>query len=382
MLLKGQLRRMARALPGFLNPRKITKHAVVGGALAAAALSFSPDTARAQSQQGEGSDYHVVDQGDTLWDLSGSYYGDSYEWPRVWSYNPHITNPHWIYPGDIVYLRPATEGEGEQMAGAGGQQQGSSDEASQQLDRGMYLPLAGFIVEERPEYVGRIVASPKEATMLAQGDTAWVGFGEDSYSEKEKDEIDEKDRKEFKDAGEVARGQKYAVVREAGEIKDEDGESIGHKYLVLGAIQITKVNEKYLDEAHVTQSWREMERGDLLVPYERQLKAVKATKADEDEPGARIVDTIQPGSVYAEHHYVFVNKGAADGVRPGNRMFIYQRDEGLHRPDMGEVPEEIPWQRVGQVMVIDVTEGYSTAIITNSKREVEVGDRLEMYGGY
>jgi hypothetical protein len=380
MLSKGQLRRIARALPGFLDPRKVTRHAILGGALAAAALSFSPDTAHAQSNQGEGSDYHVVDQGDTLWDLSGRYYGDSYEWPRVWSYNPHITNPHWIYPGDIVYLRPATDGEGQQMAGASDQQQGGQN-ARQQLDRGMYLPLAGFIVDERPEYSGRIVASPKEATMLAEGDVAWVGFGDEGYSKKEKEEMDEDDRQELKDS-EVTEGQKFAVVREAGEIKDDDGETIGHKYLVLGAVQITKVNEKYLEEARVTQSWREMERGDLLIPYERQLKAVKATKADEDEPGARIVDTLQPGSVYGEHHYVFVNKGAADGVRPGNRMFIYQRDEGLHRDYMGEVSEEIPWQRVGQVMVIDVTEGYSTAVITNSKREIEVGDRLEMYGGY
>ena len=369
---------MARALSGFVNSRDFTRHAIVGGAIAAAALGFSPDLAHAQSQEGEGTDYHVVDKGDTLWDLSGRYYGDSYEWPRVWSYNPHITNPHWIYPGDIVYLRPATDGDGQQVAD-GGQQGGDGDDEI--LSRGMYLPVAGFIVEERPEYVGRIAASPKEANMLAEGDIAWVGFGEDGYTDKEKDEIKEDDRETLKEV-EPKEGQKYAIVREAGEITDDEGNSLGTKYLVLGALQLNKVNEEYLDEARVTQSWREIVRGDLLIPYERQLKAVKPTKADEDEPGARIVDTMQPGTVYAEHHYVFVNKGAADGVRPGNRMFIYQRDEGLHRDYMGEVSEEIPWQRVGQVMVIDVTEKFSTAIITDSRREIEVGDRLEMYGGY
>ena len=25
--------------------------------------------------------------------------------PKVWSFNPEITNPHWIYPGDQVRLR-------------------------------------------------------------------------------------------------------------------------------------------------------------------------------------------------------------------------------------------------------------------------------------
>jgi hypothetical protein len=378
MLFKGQLRRTARALSGILDPRNLTRQAIVGGAIAVAALGLSPDVAHAQSE-GEGTDYHVVDQGDTLWDLSGRYYGDSYAWPRVWSYNPHITNPHWIYPGDIVYLRPAGDDDGQQMAGQDGEQPDGAGRTA--LDRGMFLPVAGFILEGEPKYVGRLVASPKEANMLAEGDVAWVGFGEDSYTEKEKDQIKEDERADFQET-EVQEGQKFAVVREAGEITNEDGDSLGTKYLVLGALQVDKVNEKYLDEATVTQSWREMQRGDMLIPYERQLKAVKPTKADEDEAGARIVDTLQPGTVYAEHHYVFLNKGAADGVRPGNRMFIYQRDEGLHRPDMGEVSEEIPWQRVGQVMVIDVTEQFSTAIITNSKREIVVGDRLEMYGGY
>jgi nucleoid-associated protein YgaU len=39
---------------------------------------------------------HTVKDGDTLWDITQTYYGDPYRWPQVWSYNPEITNPHWI----------------------------------------------------------------------------------------------------------------------------------------------------------------------------------------------------------------------------------------------------------------------------------------------
>src|SRR5262249_6476718 len=39
---------------------------------------------------------HSVRRGDTLWDISIRYFQDPYEWPRVWSYNPQIQNPHWI----------------------------------------------------------------------------------------------------------------------------------------------------------------------------------------------------------------------------------------------------------------------------------------------
>src|SRR5688572_12751997 len=41
---------------------------------------------------------HVVKQGDTLWDLSGQYYQNPWNWPQVWSLNPQVKDPHWIYP--------------------------------------------------------------------------------------------------------------------------------------------------------------------------------------------------------------------------------------------------------------------------------------------
>src|SRR5450432_2350676 len=54
-------------------------------------------------------DIHLVRRGDTLWDLCGHYYQNPWAWPKVWSYNPQIANPHWIYPGDQVRLRNPNE---------------------------------------------------------------------------------------------------------------------------------------------------------------------------------------------------------------------------------------------------------------------------------
>ncbi|HEY3234934.1 MAG TPA: LysM peptidoglycan-binding domain-containing protein, partial [Polyangiaceae bacterium] len=47
---------------------------------------------------------HIVNRGDTLWDLSARYYQNPYYWPKVWSYNPQLQNPHWIYPGDQLRM--------------------------------------------------------------------------------------------------------------------------------------------------------------------------------------------------------------------------------------------------------------------------------------
>jgi hypothetical protein len=372
MASKPRVSKIAKAVAGFAAAMTV---------VAAGATSVDAQVTRQDSGE---SDYHVVADGDTMWDLSGRFYGDTYEWPRMWSYNAHITNPHWIYPGDVVYLRDDTAGGG---AGAqpgqsqtNAQSQGGSSPAP--LQRGMYLPLGGYITKDEVQYVGRIQASRKEAAMLAEHDTAWVGWGDGAYSDKEKDELDEDERLTVDDPGEVQVGDKFSVVRETGRLTNDDGETIAHKYIVLGTVEVTKTAKDHYDEIEVTQSWEEIYRGDALIPYERQLKAVKQSQAETDGV-ANIVDTLKPGSMFGEHAYVFIDRGAEDGVRTGNRFFAYQRYEGLHfNASDGAMSDKIPWTRVGQVMVLDVRPNYSTAVVLDAKRELIVGDRLEMYNGY
>ena len=333
-----------------------------------ACLLTTGAAATAVAQTGRTPDYHVVQEGDTLYDLSGAYYGDVYQWPKMWSYNTHITNPHWIYPGDIIYLKAAQQAP-----------QQTDQPTVEVSEGGMHMPVAGFISKEKLEYAGRIVASPKESNMLSPLDIAWIGSGEDAYSEEEKDDVSKEEREGQKQV-EIKEGDLFAVVRDMGEIKDSEGEHVGQKYIVLGSLKVTEVSDKYYDTAVIQQAWREIHRGDLLIPYERQLKVVEPVKSDKDMV-AEIVDSIDALFDYGEFHYVFVNKGAEDGIRPGNRFFIYQRREGLDFRGKGG-DEKIPWRQVGQVMVLDVRENFSLAIVTDSKREVAIGDRLEMYEGY
>lgn len=324
-----------------------------------------------------GSDYHTVERGDTLYDLSGRYLADVFEWPRLWSFNPHITNPHWIYPGDIVYLKPEQPGAKDKATGP----RKVTTQYSQTTT--VHMATGGFIVPEQEEYVGRIVASPKQAGMLAEHDVVWVGFGDDAYTDAEKEETEPEERTPIKNPeDEVRIGSTFAIVRQVGTVNAPDDEEtvLGHKYIVLGSVRVTERSDKYLHTAEIAQSWYEIQRGDLLIPYEQQLKQVSIIRSEQDLV-ASISGTVEPRTSLGEYHYVYIDKGSKSDLKVGNRFYAFQRFEGLQfRQEKTDA--KIPWQRIGQVLLIDVQEDYSTGLVIDSSREIVVGDRLEMYKGY
>jgi hypothetical protein len=51
-------------------------------------------------------DVYVIQPGDTLWELSVVFFGDGHYWPKLWSVNSRLTNPHLVKPGyQIRFLR-------------------------------------------------------------------------------------------------------------------------------------------------------------------------------------------------------------------------------------------------------------------------------------
>src|SRR5258708_7843855 len=73
-----------------------------------------------QQPQGEAQIY-VIQKGDTLWDLSQKFLSNPWYWPRIWSLNPSIENPHWIYPGNKLKVTPGQGGAPAQVEVQGGQ---------------------------------------------------------------------------------------------------------------------------------------------------------------------------------------------------------------------------------------------------------------------
>ena len=74
---------------------------MVRSAAAILALLILPGFAPAQQAMGR----HDVVNGDTLWDLSARYYGNPFDWRRIWDANrDQVDNPNLILPGQVLNI--------------------------------------------------------------------------------------------------------------------------------------------------------------------------------------------------------------------------------------------------------------------------------------
>lgn len=53
--------------------------------------------------------HYTVQKRDSLYDISKTLFGDPHFWPKIWSMNSKITNPHLISKGQVIYFAGGTE---------------------------------------------------------------------------------------------------------------------------------------------------------------------------------------------------------------------------------------------------------------------------------
>ena len=66
-------------------------------------VSWIPDPTPAPTPSGT---THTVVPGDTLWDISGAYYGDPTRWPEIYAANTGVIggDPNLIFPGQVLQI--------------------------------------------------------------------------------------------------------------------------------------------------------------------------------------------------------------------------------------------------------------------------------------
>jgi len=324
---------------------------------------------------------HTVEKGDTLWDLSSKYLGSPWYWPKVWSYNPQIANPHWIYPGNQVRFFPGngeeTPARAEQVpAGEEDELQAGEALSSDEEIQVVRLPLEvktkeivvrdGFATPKEVEAAGTLVGSYAESEMLSANDIVYL---------------------DFKDKSAVQVGASYLIYRTVGDVRNpRTGKFLGYQTQVLGTVKINRTSEPKV-RAVIEKSFDEIGRGARIGPArERLFETVGPVPNAAAIPNLTIVAILNPNvTMTGEHTRVLVDAGSTQGVQVGNVFTIIRQIDPI-TSGVGVDPSDnqdlsLPVEEVGRCMAVDVREMVTTCLLLKSLREVVAGDRAELRAG-
>jgi hypothetical protein len=344
---------------------------------------------------------HLVRRGDTLWDLCDRYYSNPWQWPRVWSYNPQVSNPHWIYPGDqIRMLGPGGAGaltmyekfgaSGGRGAGGGGSGSGAGkglvDRRERLSSNTVVLRDQGFIGDPDSDNWGEVAGSVEEQMMLAEGNHVFL-LMKSGKTVKPKDELT-----------------LYRSVRQPDKVKGAR-KPPGEIVAVLGTVKVESFNpETHIAKGRITESVDVIERGARVGPVKRRFDVVPPLPAQQ-AIRARVLTSVYPHVYLAQEQVVFLDRGSDDGLKPGHRLLILRhgdpwraslgskatgdrvimdtpRDVEVERTPLPGEPEKFPEEVVAELRVLRAERFSSVALVTMSRREVVPGDLASTKPGF
>lgn len=314
--------------------------------------------------------HHTVRQGDTLWDICWFYFNNPWEWPKVWSYNPHITNPHWIYPGDLVRLypkglepatlppQPAPDAGSAAPADDGGEDGIAPMPAPRYSLR---LRQTAFVDQENLAFAGTIVGAVEEKMMLSYGDEVYI---------------------EYRDKPPTV-GERYTIYNDVRPVTHpKTGQNVGAYVTILGELEVKSVKQGKRARAMITDSLDVIERGALVGPLQRTYRTVEPQRNEVDVQGS-IIALLGSDELIGQGQLIFIDQGQEQGIKAGNRLYVIRRGDAYDEvktpsSDIGQDDRRFPARAIGEIIVVQAGERSSVAMVTLALQEFGTGDLVLM----
>jgi len=330
----------------------------------AAAGEYKPNT-----------DQLTVAKGDTLWDISTRVTGSPWHWPRIWSYNPELTNPNWIYPGDVIRFQPSELPLPKVAQLASSQREMPTAEqppAETESPKEEAAPESAPVVQEvrgsllPPEHVRR----PRRVVNLFVSKTELAESGVLSNALADKLMLSPQDEVfiTFPDKKRPSSGQRYMVFRTVEEVRHPiTHDKYGYLTQVTGFAAVRDGGDADVSRAVITEAVAEIERGQLVAPL-AQLPLADQRPTNAKVPLSGVVLALEPGpSIAGERQVVFVDIGAGRGLEAGNKIAVYL-DQDPVDPD-----HKLPPTQVATLVAVDVRDQATTCVVTASQHELQPG---------
>ncbi len=324
-------------------------------------------------------EFHVVQRGDTLWDISEYYMSDPYLWPKLWSWNDHVTNAHWIFPGDRIRLydpfEPSVQPQGPQLAF-------SKTRVPRRVQQDpVLLTQTAFVDPTQFETAMTVIGGGDAKVMLTTLDTIYM---------------------DYEKGAPPIPGERLVVYSPQEKIYDLEGKNIlGYVVQVVGDVEVETIARKAV-EGTVSSAVNPIERGYKVGPLRRRFRRVDPVPADQAASGLIIATMYNTSPISidksaqlrrmrnkghndflaGEEQFVIVNLGEGSGVEVGNVLEVVRKGDEYTPKRTFNIPYEDGWPRrvVGALMVVQVLPTTSLTISIYSRREYERGDHVELRG--
>jgi hypothetical protein len=318
---------------------------------------------------------HFIQAGDTLWDVSQTFWGQADQWPRMWSYNRYITNPHWIYPGNQIRFTPGSYLNPPTMELDGGDTAPTTSVTSlnfegsepvcgpdvrfdQRRESAIYHTPAFLGQKGEVETYGSVYGAKSGMKNLGIGDTVYL-------------EIEEGLSAECGDVYTVFRRRKGKVRHPHSWFK-----TYGYMHEIVAEVRVVQVGDG-LTTGIIRRSYQEVQRGDEFGDY-IPVSADLPVSIPNGELDAVILARMgsDASMLAGTGSTIFLDRGRADGLQVGDAFFVVHHSDDYR--ELHGYDELIPNQVAGRIIVTALDEYHATAVIVDSARPISIGDHLAM----
>jgi LysM domain len=334
--------------------------------------------------------FHIVKKGDTLWGITGEHFEDPRNWPEVWSYNPQLQNPHWIYPGDQLRLGAAVAADATATGAIHGGTLGNGRVGRTTLvpPETVFLRELGYIDEPSKDVWGQVVGAREERQLLADDNHIYMIL---------------------RPGVDVKVGQQMTIFKNSREPPAPEGarKPPGEIIAFKGTVRIDGWDAEHrVAKGELIESLDIIERGFSVGPVGRRYYVVPPA-ASQVDLRARVLTGMYPHVLMGQDQVLFIDRGENDGLQPGNRLFVVRRGDVWRQTLLTtttmastrilmDVPESMefeatpldgtdemfPEEVVAELRVIRAHKYSSLALVTESNEEVEPGDEVVARKGF
>jgi len=352
---------------------------------------------------------YIVEEGDTLWDISSIFLEQPWLWPKLWRLNPEINNPHLIYPGDILRLVYDEQGEPQLIV----------EEEPLPVEDVVEEPIIveePVVVEVQPREKPTIKLTPQARKQLKQKPITTLPLHviapymkyDHLLSQEQVDTLphiigSDQGYKSSLDGFKVyvndnlELGKSYAIYHIDEPLIDPETETLlGYSVKLTGTAQAIRsgdMSKRRPGTLLVNSANREIRSGNLVMPInEGQLLPSFFTmqKADESVRGL-IVKASSDNREFGKLEVVMINRGESHSVKVGDILTIQRKSPAVVETNGGpkyksdssrwdrmssdETNEyDMPEEPLGQIMVFKVYENAAMALIMKTNKPARLLD--------